>query len=72
MRINGRYITNPSKVLLVIVMFVFVIKDANVLLSHPDFRGPKPGREIITKCDGTKSHTYDESWYRNECHIFTI
>jgi hypothetical protein len=42
------------------------------LLSHLGFRGPKPGREIITKCAGTKSHTYDESWYRNECHIFTI
>jgi hypothetical protein len=24
------------------------------------FRGPKPGREIITRCAGTKSHTYDE------------
>jgi hypothetical protein len=40
-------------------------------MSHPGFRGPKPGREIITKCAGTKSHTYDDSWYRNECHIFT-
>jgi hypothetical protein len=29
-------------------------------LSHPGFRGPKPGREIITRCAGTKSHTYDE------------
>jgi hypothetical protein len=29
---------------------------------------PKPGREIITKCAGTKSHTYDDSWYRKECH----
>jgi hypothetical protein len=42
------------------------------LLSHLGFRGLKPGREIITKCAGTKSHTYDDSWYRNECHIFTI
>jgi hypothetical protein len=41
-------------------------------LSHPDFRGPKPGREIIAKCARTKSNTYDESWYINECHIFTI
>jgi hypothetical protein len=41
-------------------------------MLHPGFRGPKPGREIITKCAWTKSHTYDESWYRNECHIFTI
>jgi hypothetical protein len=31
-----------------------------------------PGANIITRCAGTKSHTYDESWYRNECHIFTI
>jgi hypothetical protein len=43
-----------------------------LLLSHPGFRGPKPGCEIITKCAGTKSHTYDGSWYKNECHIFTI
>ena len=41
-------------------------------LPHPDFRGPKPGHEIITNCAGTKSHTYDESWYRNECYNFTI
>jgi hypothetical protein len=27
---------------------------------HPGFRGPKPEREIITRCAGTKSHTYDE------------
>jgi hypothetical protein len=31
-------------------------------VSHPGFRDPKPGREIITKCARTKSHTYDESW----------
>jgi hypothetical protein len=31
-----------------------------------------PGANIITRCDGTKSHTYDESWHRIECHIFTI
>jgi hypothetical protein len=30
------------------------------------------GANIITRCARTKSHTYDESWYRNECHIFTI
>jgi hypothetical protein len=29
-------------------------------VSHPDFKGPKPGREINTRCAGTKSHTYDE------------
>jgi hypothetical protein len=31
------------------------------LLSHPDFRDPKSGREIITKCARIKSHTYDDS-----------
>jgi hypothetical protein len=30
-----------------------------------------PGVNIITRCAGTKSHTYDESWHRIECHIFT-
>jgi hypothetical protein len=29
-----------------------------------------PGANIITRCAGTKSHTYDESWHRIECHIF--
>jgi hypothetical protein len=40
------------------------------LLSHPGFRDP--GANIITRCAGTKSHTYDESWYRNEYYNFTI
>jgi hypothetical protein len=31
-----------------------------------------PGANIITRCARTKSHTYDESWHRIECHIFTI
>jgi hypothetical protein len=31
-----------------------------------------PSANIITRCAGTKSHTYDESWHRIECHIFTI
>jgi hypothetical protein len=30
-----------------------------------------PGANIITRCAKTKSHTYDESWHRIECHIFT-
>ena len=30
-----------------------------------------PGANIITKCARTKSHTYDESWHRIECHNFT-
>ena len=41
------------------------------VLSHPDFRVQNPGANIITRCAGTKSHTYDESWHRIECHIFT-
>jgi hypothetical protein len=36
------------------------------ILGHQD-----PGANIITRCAGTKSHTYDESWHRIECHIFT-
>jgi hypothetical protein len=31
-----------------------------------------PGTNIITRCARTKSHIYDESWYRNECYNFTI
>jgi hypothetical protein len=46
-----------------------LLNSCDCSVSHPD---PKPGREIIIKCAGTKSHTYDDSWYRNECHIFTI
>jgi hypothetical protein len=30
----------------------------------------KPERKQM--CAGIKSHTYDDSWYRNECHIFII
>jgi hypothetical protein len=37
------------------------------ILGHQD-----PGANIITRCAGTKSHTYDESWHRIEYHIFTI
>jgi hypothetical protein len=37
------------------------------VLGHQD-----PGANIITRCAGTKSHIYDESWHRIECHIFTI
>jgi hypothetical protein len=43
--------------------------DLRSILSHPNFRGPKPGHEIITKCARIKSHTYDDSWYINECYI---
>jgi hypothetical protein len=38
----------------------------------PGFQGHQdPGANIITRCAGTKSHTYDESWHMIECHIFT-
>jgi hypothetical protein len=52
-----------------------VITEPNIeiepdLLSQPGFRDP--GVHTITRCAGTKSHTNHESWYRNECHIFTI
>jgi hypothetical protein len=29
------------------------------------------GANIITRCAGTKSHTYDDSWHKIKCHIFT-
>jgi hypothetical protein len=42
-------------------------------LCHTRILGVQnPGANIITTCAGTKSHTYDESWHRIECHIFTI
>jgi hypothetical protein len=47
---------------------VVFIDDCHTRVSgHQD-----PGVNIITRCAGTKSHTYDESWHRIECHIFTI
>jgi hypothetical protein len=37
------------------------------------FRGHQdPGANIITKCARTKSYTYDDSWYRNECHNINV
>jgi hypothetical protein len=42
-------------------------------LCHTRISGVQsPGANIITRCAGTKSHTYDESWHRIECHNFTI
>jgi hypothetical protein len=38
-------------------------------VSHPDLRANTGVNQI---CARIKSHTYDDSWYRNECHIFTI
>jgi hypothetical protein len=46
---------------------------ARLALCHTRVLGVQsPGANIITRCAGTKSHTYDESWHRIECHIFTI
>jgi hypothetical protein len=36
----------------------------------PRFKGPNPGATHMRA--RIKSHTYDELWYRNESHIFTI
>jgi hypothetical protein len=45
---------------------------AILLLVTPGFQGHQdPDANIITRCARTKSHTYDESWHRIECHIFT-
>jgi hypothetical protein len=44
-----------------------------IIAVTPGFKGhQEPGVNIITRCVGTKSHTYYESWHRIECHIFTI
>jgi hypothetical protein len=45
---------------------------SQVTTCHTQVSGHQdPGVNIITRCAGTKSHTYDESWHRIECHIFT-
>jgi hypothetical protein len=54
--------------LLEYILNVLSLVDEGV--SHPGFRDP--GVDIITGCARTKSHTYDDSWYRNECHIIYI
>jgi rubredoxin len=47
--------------------------NVNIAVVTPEFRRHQDlGANIITKCAGTKFHTYDDSWYKNECHIFTI
>jgi hypothetical protein len=46
---------------------------SNLRICHTRVSGHQdPGTNIITRCAWTKSHTYDESWHRIECHIFTI
>jgi hypothetical protein len=39
------------------------------LLSHLDLMANLGANQM---CARIKSHTYDDSWYRNKCHIFTI
>jgi hypothetical protein len=34
------------------------------------FKGANSGANPM--CARIKSHTYDDSWYINECHVFTI
>jgi hypothetical protein len=45
------------------------------MLHHavtPGFRGHlDPGANLIIRC-ASKSYTYDDSWYRNECHNIII
>jgi hypothetical protein len=36
-------------------------------VSHPDLRTNLGASQM---CDRIKSHTYDESWYIKQCHIF--
>jgi hypothetical protein len=38
-------------------------------LSHLDLRA---NPSVNQMCARIKSHTYDDSWYKNRCHIFTI
>jgi hypothetical protein len=40
-----------------------------LFLSHPDLRAKLGANQM---CDRIESHTYDNSWYRNERHIFII
>jgi hypothetical protein len=37
-------------------------------MSHPDLRDPGASQ----MCDRIKPHMYDDSWYKNQCHIFII
>jgi hypothetical protein len=68
-RDNPRYTKMmPEKILGKFVSERVMIKEARYVddMSHPGFRGPKPRREITTKCAGIKSHTYEDSRYKNE------
>jgi hypothetical protein len=43
--------------------------DAHELMSHPDLRTNLDASQM---CARIKSHTYDDSWYINQYHIFII
>jgi hypothetical protein len=69
-RENPRYTKmTPEEILGKFVSGRMMVKEA----CHTRVLGVQnPGANIITRCARTKSHTYDESWHRIECHIFTI
>jgi hypothetical protein len=65
----------PSEKLRMLSISYFGCQDSyvGIDLCHTRILGVQnPGANIITRCAGTKSHTYDDSWHRIECHIFTI
>jgi hypothetical protein len=43
--------------------------DVVVLLLHLDLR---VNPDVDQMCTMIKSHTYDDSWYINQCHIYII
>jgi hypothetical protein len=51
-------------------ILTYIILRSCSSMSHPGFSDPNAN--IITRYVETKSHTYDESWYRNKCYNFTI
>jgi hypothetical protein len=64
---DGRHTTNKVDV---------VSKDSrptlynyNGSLSHPDLRANPSASKMSARI---KFHTYDDSWYRNQCRIFII
>jgi hypothetical protein len=41
-------------------------------VCHTQILGVQTPGANFTKCAMMKSHAYDDSWYRNECHIINI
>jgi hypothetical protein len=48
---------------------IWVVGGYKYHMSHPDLKANPDASQI---CARIKSHTYDDSWYRNQCHIFII